>query len=53
MTRTSSVPSTDFNAELMNLIITENRLQNTELRLAMMKMNEKVDKLVESKKKSL
>ena len=32
----------------MNMIITENRLQNTELRMAMMKMSEKVDKLLEN-----
>ena len=34
----------------MNMIITENRLQNTELRMAMMKMSEKVDKLLENQK---
>merc|ERR1712194_141649 len=39
--------SVGFNPDLMNLIITENRLQNTELRMAMMKMSDKVDKLLE------
>ena len=47
-TTNSTNTSLDFNSDLMNMIITENRLQNTELRMAMMKMSEKVDKLLEN-----
>ena len=46
--QSNSASNVSFNSDLMNLIITENRLQNTELRMAMMKMNEKVDKLLEN-----
>ena len=47
-TNSTNTTSLDFNSDLMNMIITENRLQNTELRMAMMKMSEKVDKLLEN-----
>ena len=40
------------NPDLVNLIITENRLQNTEMRMSMMKMNEKLDLLLKNPKKS-
>ena len=33
-------------SDLINLIITENRLQNTEMRMSMMKMNERLDQLL-------
>ena len=35
-----------LSGDLINMIITENRLQNTELRLSVMKMNDKLDSLI-------
>ena len=35
-----------LSGDVINMIITENRLQNTELRLSVMKMNDKLDSLI-------
>ena len=35
-----------LSGDVINMIITENRLQNTELRLSVMKMNDKLDSLL-------
>ena len=44
---------TEFkNGDLLNMIMTENRLQNTELRLTVMKMNEKLDSILDEQRKS-
>lgn len=37
--------SLPFSSDLVSLIIAENRLQNTEMRMALTKLNEKLDKL--------
>ena len=53
----SEISSTKYfekstSGDLLNMIITENRLQNTELRMTVMKMNDKLDSLLMMEQRS-